>query len=31
LRAIASDPLKLHPYLTKVAMIEGMRRAQSIT
>ena len=31
LRAIVADPAKLHPYLMKVAMIEGMARAQSIT
>jgi 3-(3-hydroxy-phenyl)propionate hydroxylase len=31
LRAIASDRAKLHPYLLRVAMIEGIRRARSIT
>ena len=31
LRAINSDPAKLRPYLVRVAMIEGIRRANSIT
>ncbi|HEY8580054.1 MAG TPA: NAD(P)/FAD-dependent oxidoreductase [Beijerinckiaceae bacterium] len=31
LRAIAADRAKLHPYLLRVAMIEGVRRARSIT
>ena len=30
LRAIAADPAKLRPYLLRVAMIEGVRRANSI-
>jgi len=30
LRAIAADREKLHPYLMRVAMIEGVRRASSI-
>jgi 3-(3-hydroxy-phenyl)propionate hydroxylase len=30
LRAIVSDPAKLRPYLVRVAMIEGIRRANSI-
>ncbi len=31
LRAIVADPAKLRPYLVRVAMIEGIRRSNSIT
>jgi 3-(3-hydroxy-phenyl)propionate hydroxylase len=31
LRAINADPAKLRPYLVRVAMIEGIRRSNSIT